>query len=421
MPDIKIPQLPAAGTLADDDLLLLTQGNTSAKLPFAAVVSHIMGGVMDALGSSGSPIAGLHLSPAGDSRRTSVTFGNEFQMGVDIGSNGGEGFFLYHSASNAHPYTVDDLGRSQFWWRNNAPSDDANSYAPVGWAVNVLGGNGITAPATGTLMSHRTECAIGAILSAGNGTRSEHTANYNVTYAYKGLIQEDWNLWAEDCIVMDAPAGDVIGGRTRDAPNWFVGKSVRLHAFNDLTALGPGCSGSFGISLVTRPLTGEEAALDPTGSRVGDSTRPLLAMFSAAGFSGLNGDTIQSGTDAGAGDAAVYGLRIGGGGGSVYGTYDARSRFRFGGLLADWREEGLRIAAPLPGFSGPGLVIEPGCDPSLIGDVEGSVSEATLVIGPRAAGAPPLSLRSLPLQGDSVLKPGDLYRTADGTVKWMPE
>ncbi|WP_160119873.1 hypothetical protein [Rhodovarius lipocyclicus] len=363
--------------------------------------------------------AGVVVQPV-NAQHATLTFGNGWQFGQDSASNGTKDFFLYQGLTGFLPMLWDTAGRRQDFCRWDRTDGPANSYEKVLWTQNILGGIGINAPGRGTTTVFRAECQIGEIADAGNGTNSESTVSYQVTYARADRAQRAWNIWGADHIVYDARGGDVIGGVTRDTPTYFVGHSLRVHAFNDLRAKTGGQHGSYGMALTTRPFDAGETADTSSGSRAGWSTQPMNALLSLSGFSGLNGGTITSGTDPGAGSAADFALLIGGGGGSIYLADDARSKFGTGVGICDYTTSGLYVQQPLAGYEETGIpvLIAPGGAPSRWGDTAASASNATLILGQRAAGESPLALVGVLPEGDANSRTADVVRDAFGYLRY---
>ena len=302
--------------------------------------------------TSATPVAiTTNESANGASKRSTIQVGRGWQILQDNAANGTRNLAIYGAGQT--PVIWDTAGRTNLTWLWNTASR-TNAFAKAGWSLFSNTQAGTIGTATGTVTTRNTEGDIGNIAATTDGSLSEFATDYEISLAYRNAVQKDWNIWGRDQIVVDNPANGTSGSQ---APQWFVGTSIRIHPQNDMRVLSATNAGSVGLSLVNRPLLAGE--FGEHGDRSGDTTQPALAMLSIAGFSGHNCNSSgancpttggQTGTYA-SGDAAAFAVRIGGGGGSVYIPYTARSQFQTGMLISDWRLNGIRLAAPIAGYT----------------------------------------------------------------------
>ena len=155
------------------------------------------------------------------------------------------------------------------------------------------------------------------------------------------------DLWGLMC---PTAGGQVGGGITSGSPATFTIVTTGATVSGATVTVGSTANLAPGM-----PITGTNIPAADTVSVVNSGTQfTLAASVTGGGIS--NGATL---TFYPSGDAAQYAVRIGGGGGSIYLPYNARSQFQTGMVVSDYRLNGILISAPIPGFTSYPLTTAP--------------------------------------------------------------
>lgn len=279
-----------------------------------------------------------------DFPRSDIKFGN-WALGQYSGI-GPTDFFLYNGLTQQHPLIIsprDEVIVNHNY--DNVHMKDAYDKLPS--PMNIVTSYGREAPSSGT--------AIGLQNSIDIYNESVPTHGHNEFSSYYAFVRANnhgihppgQHYWVTDFHLQTPYAPD-----PQKSPELGIIYSGRImNMSNGTQVLSANHMGTFGQSLVATPMLENEMA--DSGIPLTARSYPITAILDLAGFSGDR--YTYDGTLPAAGPAADYALRIGGGGGSPYIPFNARSNFSTGIGLYDWSKTGLEIDHRLPGAIGPGL------------------------------------------------------------------
>jgi len=280
----------------------------------------------------------------GQSPRSVVDFGN-WALGQYSGI-GGKDFFLYDGISHSHPLIVspnDEVIVGHEY--DNVRLPDAYDKLPS--PLNVRIGYGRIKPAGGTAIGVQSNLDIfnEAIPKHGH---NEFSSYYGYVRANNhGIHPPSQHYWVSDFQLTTPFAPDPT--KSPELEIVYSGRMMNMSAGTDV--LSSGHMGAYGEALVATPMLKNELA--DAGIPLDARSYPVTALLALSGFSG--DANTYNGTLPSAGPAASYALRIGGGGGSPYIPYNARSNFENGIGVYDWSKTGIDIDRPLEGGTGLGL------------------------------------------------------------------
>ncbi|MBU2655825.1 hypothetical protein KOE73_16000 [Acidomonas methanolica] len=292
-------------------------------------------------------VEGTHIDllPSGkDFPRSDIKFGN-WVLGQYSGISDTD-FFLYDSISRRHPLIVsskDEVIIGQDY--ENIRLWDAYSKLPSPLNVQITYGR--------RQASSGTAIGVQSTVDIYNEATPTHGHNeFSSYYAYvrsnnHGVHPPGQHYWVSDFHLSTPYAPDA--SKSPELEIVYSGRIMNMS--NGVAALSSNHMGSYGQSLVATPMLKDELA--DAGIPLNARTYPITAMLALSGFSG--DQSTSNGTLPSAGPAAEYALRVGGGGGSPYIPFDARSNFSTGIGVYDWSVAGIDINHRLPGAEGPGL------------------------------------------------------------------
>lgn len=276
--------------------------------------------------------------------RSDIKFGN-WVLGQYSGI-GPTDFFLYNSVTHSHPLVISPQNEITI---NHAYDNVHNwdAYDKLPSPLNVITSYGRKQPSSGTAIGLQNAMDIY------NEAVPTHGHNeFSAYYAYvrannRGVHPPGQHYWVTD-FQLQTP----YAPQPQKTPELGIVYSGRIMNMSyGVQALSSSHMGAYGQSLVATPMLENE--LTSSGIPLDARSFPITAMLALAGFSGDR--STYDGTLSSAGPAADYALRIGGGGGSPYIPFNARSNFGIGVGLYDWSKAGLEIDRRLPGATGPGL------------------------------------------------------------------
>lgn len=287
----------------------------------------------------------ISLAPPPGSGRTSVTFG-DWQIGESQTMTGPHDLFFYHGPTRQTPIdlTTDGVPVLQYVF-NGDIAGTAYDKTPSPLTVNYVYGS--TSPSTGT--------GIAIQCSDDIQWEGKPKSGRNEQACYYGFVRANgkWphpagqNYWIQDLNLLTP-----LQASRANRPNYIVGGSTRIMNMSaGADVIDTLHAGSFGSSVVATPPHAVD--LSSAGMPPKAMTYPITALYQATGWSGPN--SISDGDAAGAGPAALYAFRSGGGGGSAYVGNTARSYFDVGYGVYDWAKVGVDIGGRNSNGSGPGL------------------------------------------------------------------
>ncbi|GBQ23181.1 hypothetical protein AA12717_1418 [Gluconacetobacter sacchari DSM 12717] len=274
---------------------------------------------------------------AAGTKRTSISYNDDWYWGTDQPGNGDGGYYVYHKATNNLPikWTGDDQCIIQW---SQSQSLTSNAYAGVGGAMQINAYYGRSAPMAGSSATFSVISNVYDVKALPDGTNSEISCVYTYLQPFSSHSQKNIHLIGYDNHLITNITADPT-----QRPSVQLGMSYLMTPLAAGSELMDGNGqGSFIFSACNRPLSADEITYyggDPSTGR----TYPVTAMYVACGFSGS--PAVVDGSYGNADYGAMYAYLAGGGGGSVYNSTQ-RSRFKVCFGAYDWTDFGIYIGPP---------------------------------------------------------------------------